>query len=88
MAIHVYVTPGATIRSFPLFLRMLQVLGDLLPFLIKNGAQWPASCRDRGFCSNLTFLELFPIIVAFELWGDRMSDRAITFWSGNFGAVH
>ena len=29
------------------------------------------------------FLELFPIIVGVSLWGDKLTDRKVVFWSDN-----
>lgn len=36
---------------------------------------WPASGARMDHLCNLTRLEHFPIIVAIELWGDRLRDR-------------
>lgn len=41
----------------------------------------------RGFTSNLLLLELFPIIVAAELWSPRLANRSIVFWCDNLGVV-
>lgn len=49
---------------------------------------WPQEWIDRGYCSNLTLLELFPIVVAIELWGGTMQNRRICFWSDNSSVVH
>lgn len=48
---------------------------------------WPLSWREAGFCRNLTLLELFPIVVAVEIWGDRLSNKKVCFWSDNMGVV-
>lgn len=37
--------------------------------------EWPDSWRDAGLCRNLTLLELFPIIVAVELWGFTLRNK-------------
>lgn len=48
---------------------------------------WPLSWRSRGFTANLLLLELFPIIVAVELWASRLADQSIIFWCDNLGVV-
>ncbi|XP_040289238.1 uncharacterized protein LOC121002007 isoform X1 [Bufo bufo] len=48
---------------------------------------WPDEWRDLGLVSNLTLLELFPIVVAVEIWGDRLENRHVCFWSDNLGTV-
>lgn len=50
-------------------------------------AQWPPEWRGKGFTRNLLLLELFPIIVAVELWGAVLANRAIVFWCDNLGVV-
>lgn len=49
---------------------------------------WPPSWRKEGLCRNLTLLELFPIIVAVELWGSILQNRRVCFFSDNMGVVH
>ncbi|KAM3920262.1 uncharacterized protein RB166_014650 [Leptodactylus fuscus] len=49
---------------------------------------WPDAWREAGLCRNLTVLELFPIIVAVEIWGDQLRDRRVRFWSDNLSVVH
>lgn len=49
---------------------------------------WPMRWKEMGLCRNFTLLERFPIIVAIELWGLHIRDRAITFWSDNLKVVH
>lgn len=48
---------------------------------------WPQAWRDCGFCANLVLLELFPIVVALELWGDCLANRRVCFWTDNMGVV-
>lgn len=38
-------------------------------------------------CSNLVLLELFPIVVALELWGPDMADKRVCFWMDNMEVV-
>lgn len=49
---------------------------------------WPAAWQDNGFCRNLTLLELFPIVVAVELWGSVLRDKRVRFWTDNISVVH
>ncbi|XP_063790754.1 uncharacterized protein LOC134945420 [Pseudophryne corroboree] len=51
-------------------------------------AAWPASWVTRGFTKNLLLLELFPILVALELWAGRFANRDILFLCDNLGVVH
>lgn len=50
-------------------------------------AAWPVSWREKGFCSNLALLELFPILVSLEIWGERFRNRRVCFWCDNLGVV-
>lgn len=49
--------------------------------------EWPSSWRAGGLCTNLALLEMFPIVVALELWGSDMRNKSISFWSDNLGVV-
>lgn len=46
---------------------------------------WLQVWRDRGFCSNLVLLELFPILVVLELWGYSLANQRVCFWTDNMG---
>jgi hypothetical protein len=37
---------------------------------------------------NITFKELFPIVVAIELWGHSLCNRSVLFFSDNLAVVH
>lgn len=50
-------------------------------------APWPPSWKERGFTANLLLLELFPIVVAVELWAGRLTGKSIIFWCDNLGVV-
>lgn len=50
-------------------------------------AEWPVAWREKGFCGNLALLELFPIIVALEIWGQRFLNKRICFMCDNMGVV-
>lgn len=49
--------------------------------------EWPSSWQENVFCRNLTLLELFPIIVAIELWGYLLQNRRVCFYTDNLGVV-
>lgn len=48
---------------------------------------WPDSWREASLLSNLALLELFPIVLAMEIWGDRLRNRAVYFNCDNMGVV-
>ncbi|KAM3929144.1 LOW QUALITY PROTEIN: uncharacterized protein RB166_006928 [Leptodactylus fuscus] len=49
---------------------------------------WPPSWRELGWCSNLTLLEIFPIVVSVVLWGESLRDRCVCFWCDNQSVVN
>ncbi|KAM4690414.1 uncharacterized protein WCC33_017798 [Rhinophrynus dorsalis] len=49
---------------------------------------WPPKWHEQGLTRNLAFLELFPIVVALELWHDALQDRAVVFWTDNMAVVY
>lgn len=50
--------------------------------------EWPEAWRQRGWCSNLVLLELFPLVVALELWGPELANKKVCFWTDNMGVVY
>lgn len=48
---------------------------------------WSLTWRDQGYCSNLTRLELFPILVPVEIWGNRLRNKRVRFLCDNLGVV-
>lgn len=50
--------------------------------------EWPQSWWDAGLCRNLALLELFPIVVAVEIWGSFLSNKRVCFFSDNMAVVH
>lgn len=50
-------------------------------------SSWPDSWRERGLCSNLALLELFPLVVSLVLWGDRFRNKKVRFMCDNLGVV-
>lgn len=41
--------------------------------------EWPADWGTVGFCPNFMLLELFPIIVAVEIWGEALHNKRVCF---------
>ncbi|KAM3934863.1 uncharacterized protein RB166_002258 [Leptodactylus fuscus] len=48
---------------------------------------WPQLWVDRGWTRNLALLELFPIVVAFSVWGDSFRNKKIRLHCDNLGVV-
>ena len=48
---------------------------------------WPQDWVDAGFTKNLVLLELFPVVLAVELWGAEFRDRKVRFHGDNLGVV-
>lgn len=48
---------------------------------------WPEEWHSAGFLSNLVLLELFPILVAVDIWGARFQNRRVCFHCDNMGVV-
>ena len=51
-----------------------------------NG-RWPASWIDKGWTRDITMLELFPIVVAIKLWGERLKNKKVSFVCDNQAVV-
>ncbi|XP_070586420.1 uncharacterized protein [Erythrolamprus reginae] len=51
-------------------------------------ADWPQEWQGTAVCRDLTFLELFPIVVAIELWSTSFTGKTIHFWCDNMAVVH
>jgi len=49
---------------------------------------WPSAWHDRGLTNDITLLELFPIVVAAQLWGQSLRDKKIRFNCDNMAVVH
>lgn len=45
---------------------------------------WPDSWKSL----NITFLELFPIVIALHIWGPHMSHQCVVFFTDNAALVH
>ncbi|KAM4017451.1 uncharacterized protein ACNLHF_007081 [Anomaloglossus baeobatrachus] len=50
--------------------------------------KWPKLWVEAGLVRNLALLELFPIIVAVELWGPVFSGRRVCMHCDNMAVVH
>nr|XP_033806845.1 uncharacterized protein LOC117363363 isoform X1 [Geotrypetes seraphini] len=49
--------------------------------------RWPAEWVRSGVTKNITLLELFPLLVACELWSGVLRNRRVVFWCDNLGVV-
>ncbi|KAM4045389.1 uncharacterized protein ACNLHF_009217 [Anomaloglossus baeobatrachus] len=49
--------------------------------------RWPESWRNNGLTRNLVLLELFPIVVACEIWYNIFQNRKVRFHCDNLGVV-
>lgn len=48
---------------------------------------WPPAWEEAGLLSNLALLELFPIVLATEVWGERLRNKRVRFCCDNMGVV-
>lgn len=48
-------------------------------------ARWPLAWQEAGFLQNLVLLELFPIVVAMEIWGEAFRNLKVRFNCDNLG---
>ncbi|XP_077309137.1 uncharacterized protein LOC143928250 [Lithobates pipiens] len=48
---------------------------------------WPRSWKEAGFLGNLVLLELFPIVLALELWGESCRNLKLRINCDNMGVV-
>ncbi|XP_040186277.1 uncharacterized protein LOC120918659 [Rana temporaria] len=48
---------------------------------------WPDSWRKAGFLKNLVLLELFPVVLAMELWGEEWKNLKVRLNCDNMGVV-
>lgn len=51
-------------------------------------AKWPLEWHESGITSDITVLELFPILVALYIWGDQLLNKKIQFHCDNIAVVH
>lgn len=49
--------------------------------------RWPEDWVKKGHCGNMVLLELFPLVVALFIWGDRFRNKRVRFFSDNLGVV-
>ena len=52
-----------------------------------SAGPWPVSWVEAGFTRNLVLLELFPVVLAVELWGAEFRDKKVRFHCDNLGVV-
>lgn len=48
---------------------------------------WPDAWREAGWLRNLALLELFPIVLAVEIWGRAFQNKKVRFHCDNLGVV-
>ena len=48
---------------------------------------WPPDWREKGILWDITFLELFPVVVALKLWGHHMDNKKLLFHIDNQAVV-
>ena len=51
-------------------------------------AQWPEKWHSSGITNDITFLELFPIVVALQIWGEKLRNKKIRFHCDNTSVVY
>ena len=49
---------------------------------------WPESWIVNGITEDITVLELFPLLVALQIWGDDLRNKKILFRVDNLAVVH
>lgn len=49
---------------------------------------WPANWVMSDVIRDLTFLELFPLVVAVHIWAEHFKNATICFWCDNQAVVH
>ena len=49
--------------------------------------RWPLEWEAAGLLRDLTFLELFPIVVAVYIWHEHFSNKKVLFWCDNLSVV-
>jgi len=50
-------------------------------------SQWPKKWFDMGLLRNITFLELFPVVVALTMWGEQLQNKKLLFYIDNEAVV-
>lgn len=52
-----------------------------------SAGPWPQSWIEAGFTKNMVPLELFPVVLALELWGASFRNLKVPFHGDNMGVV-
>lgn len=55
--------------------------------VVCSAESWPVEQREVGLVRNLAALELFPIVLSVELWGQEFRNKRIRFHCDNMGVV-
>ena len=53
-----------------------------------SSAPWPLHWKEIGLTKDITVLELFPIVVAVEIWDECLRNKKIKFFCDNLAVVH
>ena len=51
-------------------------------------ANWPNEWAENGTLADITFLELFPVVVAISIWGLHLRNKKLTFNIDNKSVVY
>jgi hypothetical protein len=51
-------------------------------------AVWPVQCELTGILTDITFLELFPVVVALNIWGYYLRNKKIIFHVDNQAVMY
>lgn len=49
---------------------------------------WPDTWLESDIIRDLTFLELFPLVVAVHIWANKFCNATVRFWCDNQAVVH
>lgn len=52
-----------------------------------SAERWPEAWSTAGWLKNLALLELFPIVLAVEIWGSAFRNKKVRFHCDNMGVV-
>ena len=50
--------------------------------------KWPKHWLDSGRLRDMTYLELFPVVVAILVWGQSLANLRILFYIDNQAVLH
>jgi len=50
--------------------------------------RWPQDWIYKDFLSDITFLEMFPVVVVIEIWSDKLQNKKVLFRVDNEAVVY